>query len=113
MWIFRKDYPNLDYFGKIRIGNNCFIGEDAKILPGVIIESNCIVGAGSVVSKSIPKGSIVAGNPAQYIGKSSSFIEKAKVLNCNTKQLKKHDKIEKLLSLNENHFIKKEFLKIK
>ena len=31
MWIFREEYPNLDYFGKINIGNNCFIGADVKI----------------------------------------------------------------------------------
>lgn len=111
MWVSHDEYPNLDYFGKISIGNNCFIGADAKLMPGVIIEDNCIVGAGAVVTKSVPKGSIVAGNPAVYIGKSADFVEKVKRLKCETKGLKKKDKIKKLLSLSDNHFIQKEFLK--
>ena len=49
-------------------------------MPGITIEDDCIVGAGAVVTKSVPKGSIVAGNPAVYIGKSSDFIEKIKQL---------------------------------
>lgn len=50
-----------------RIGENCFIGGRALILPGVTIGDSCIVGAGSVVTKSVPSNSIVAGNPAQIL----------------------------------------------
>lgn len=50
-----------------RIGQNCFIGGRALILPGVEIGDSCIVGAGSVVTRSVPKNSIVAGNPAKVI----------------------------------------------
>lgn len=50
-----------------RIGKNCFIGGNALILPGVEIGDCCIVGAGSVVTKSVPPNSIVAGNPAQIV----------------------------------------------
>jgi acetyltransferase-like isoleucine patch superfamily enzyme len=50
-----------------RIGRNCFIGGRSLILPGVIIGDSCIVGAGSVVTKSVPANSIVAGNPAKVI----------------------------------------------
>lgn len=50
-----------------RIGQNCFIGGRALILPGVTIGDSCIVGAGSVVTKSVPAHSIVAGNPAKII----------------------------------------------
>lgn len=49
------------------IGARCFIGGRALILPGVTIGDDCIVGAGAVVTKSVPAGSIVAGNPAQVI----------------------------------------------
>ena len=41
-------------FGKIKIGNNCFIGMGAIILPNVEIGNNCIVGAGAVVMNSFP-----------------------------------------------------------
>lgn len=49
------------------IGENCWIGERAIILPGVSIGDWSIIGAGSVVNKSIPPYSIAAGNPARVI----------------------------------------------
>ncbi|MEL6585583.1 MAG: acyltransferase [Pseudomonadota bacterium] len=50
-----------------RIGRNCFIGGRSMILPGVEIGDGCVVGAGSVVTKSVPGGSLVAGNPAKIL----------------------------------------------
>lgn len=64
----------------IRIGDNVFVGTNAIILAGITIENNVIVGAGSVVTKNIPSGSIVAGNPARIIGNISNFTEKFKIL---------------------------------
>ncbi|QWC58299.1 acyltransferase [Erythrobacter sp. 3-20A1M] len=49
------------------IGDNCFIGAGAIILPGVRIGDRCIVAAGSVVSRDVPQRSLVAGNPARVI----------------------------------------------
>lgn len=43
------------------------IGSGAVILPGVIIEENSVIGAGSVVTKSVPAGQVWVGNPAGYI----------------------------------------------
>ena len=50
-----------------RVGANCFVGGCSLILPGVEIGDNCVVGAGAVVTKSVPPRSIVAGNPARII----------------------------------------------
>ena len=58
-----------DFIGKIVIGNNCFIGSGAIILPGVTLPDNTIVGAGSVVAYSIDEpGKVIAGNPAKVVG---------------------------------------------
>lgn len=52
----------------VRIGDNCWIGMNSMILPGVELKDNTIVGAGSVVTKSFDMGNIViAGNPAKII----------------------------------------------
>ncbi|QJD97571.1 acyltransferase [Mucilaginibacter robiniae] len=49
------------------IGNNCWIGAGATILAGVTIGDGCVIAAGSVVNKSVPPNSIVAGVPAKVI----------------------------------------------
>lgn len=46
------------------IGDNCWIGANAIILPGVSIGDCCVVAAGAVVTKDVPAGVMVAGNPA-------------------------------------------------
>lgn len=60
----------------IMIGKNVFIGANSFILPGTIIESNCIIGAGSVVRGKIPQGSVVIGNPAKVICPIERIAEK-------------------------------------
>jgi len=51
----------------VRIGDNCFIGAHAIILPGVTIGDSCIIAAASVVARDVPPGSLVAGNPARIV----------------------------------------------
>ena len=75
-----KVLPNTtDLFGKIIIGNNCFIGARSVIMYGVTIADNVIVAAGSVVTKSVPESNVVvAGNPARVISTWEEFAEKSK-----------------------------------
>lgn len=64
-----KHHFDIDYeYGKpINIGNDCWIGGNVTILPGVTIHDNVIVGAGSVVTHDLDSGAIYAGNPAKKI----------------------------------------------
>jgi acetyltransferase-like isoleucine patch superfamily enzyme len=54
-------------FLPIVIGNGCWIGTRALILPGVTIGDGCLVAAGSVVTKSFPSNVMVGGVPAEII----------------------------------------------
>ena len=53
--------------GPVIIEDNVWLGEGVVVLPNITIGENSIVGANSVVTKSIPKNSVVAGNPAKII----------------------------------------------
>jgi putative colanic acid biosynthesis acetyltransferase WcaF len=53
----------------IIVGEGAFIGARAFVLPGVSIGRGAIVGAASVVTRSVPEGTVVAGNPARVLPK--------------------------------------------
>lgn len=53
------------YTAPVVIGKNCYIGSDTTILPGVTIGDDTIIGVGSVVTRSIPPGSVAMGVPAK------------------------------------------------
>lgn len=57
----------LEYAKKITIGDNCWIGGNAVICPGVSLGDNVVVGAGSVVTKNFGDNVVIAGNPAKII----------------------------------------------
>ena len=57
--------------GSIEIGEYTFIAAQAIILPGVKIGKGCLVSAGTIVSGDIPDYSIVSGNPAKVVGKTT------------------------------------------
>ncbi|EID72878.1 sugar O-acetyltransferase [Imtechella halotolerans] len=57
----------LEYAKPITIGENVWVGGSVVICPGITIGDNSIIGAGSVVTKSIPANVIAAGNPCKVI----------------------------------------------
>lgn len=64
--------------GRVKIGNNVFIGMNTMILKGVNIGNNVIIGAESLVNKDVPDNVVVAGNPARVICSIDQYYEKRK-----------------------------------
>jgi maltose O-acetyltransferase len=72
--------------GKIDIGENCFIGDSAIILPGVRIGPNTIIASGSVVTRGeYPSSSVIAGNPAKVLMTVDKYLEKVNNMRKNKK----------------------------
>lgn len=66
-WLLRDGKGRRYRYAPIEIGSDVFIGANSIILPGVRIGNRVIVGAGSVVNRSIPDNCVVAGVPAKFI----------------------------------------------
>ncbi|PPI86008.1 dTDP-6-deoxy-3,4-keto-hexulose isomerase [Marinobacter maroccanus] len=60
-----QEYP--EKFTGVVIESNASIGANATLLPGITIGKSAMVGAGAVVTKNVPAGAVVAGNPAKVI----------------------------------------------
>lgn len=57
----------LCYAKPVKIGNDCWFGANVVVCPGVTVGDNCVIGAGSVVTRDIPSDSFAAGNPCRVI----------------------------------------------
>lgn len=89
-------------FGKIIIGNNCFIGAHSILMYGVTLADNVIVASGSVVTKSVKEQNvIIGGNPAKVIGTFENFGEKNKDRTMRVASLSKEAKKKMLLECDK------------
>ena len=62
-------FYNLEYAKPITIKDNCWLASNVVVCGGVTIGEGCVIGAGSVVTRDIPSGSLAAGNPCRVIRK--------------------------------------------
>lgn len=62
-----EKYKDGRNFGRIKIGNNTFIGKGSILMPGVSVGNNCIIGSLSIVSSSVPDNTVYGGIPAKFI----------------------------------------------
>jgi acetyltransferase-like isoleucine patch superfamily enzyme len=107
----RSFCPDFDIFGKVVIKDWAYIGANSQIMPGVTIGEGALVAAGSVVTKSVPPHTVVGGNPARYICTIEEFYERNKEFNIGIKGKSLQEKKKILLSLPDDRFIKKPFIK--
>lgn len=80
-------------------------------MPGVVIEDEVLVASGSVVTKSIPSGVVVGGNPARIICTIDEYLERNTFFNVGSKGLSHEQKKIYLSTVEESKFIKKGFMK--
>lgn len=66
--------------GQVNIKDNVFIGAHSIILPNVTVGYNCIIGAGSVVTRDVPDNIVAGGNPARVIASVEQYIQKNQIL---------------------------------
>lgn len=76
-------------------------------MPGVTIGEGSLVAAGSIVTRSVPAGVVVAGNPAKSVCTVEEYIERNKKYNLGTKNLSAEEKKKVLLSLSPDRLIVK------
>lgn len=62
--------------GRVKIGDNVFIGMNSTILKGVTIGSNVVIGANSLINKDVPDNCVVVGNPQRVVCDIDSYLEK-------------------------------------
>lgn len=62
-----KERLKVEFSKPVSIGNDCWIGGNSIILPGIVIGNGVTVGAGSVVTKNVPDNVLIGGNPAKII----------------------------------------------
>lgn len=105
--VIRRKIADFDSFGKVVIKDWAYIGAHAQIMPGVTIGEGSIVAAGSVVTKSVPDGMVVGGNPAKIICSVNDYLQRNLKYNLKTKGKSIKDKKRYLLSLSDDAFIKK------
>ncbi len=97
VWVFRIANPKIDVIKKIEIGNNVFIGDNCTIMPGVVVEDNVVIGAGSIVTKKLETGWVYAGIPAKKIKKIEDYKKQVMIEAINLKGLSYYAKKEILL----------------
>lgn len=90
--IMRNKVPDLEITAPIVIEDEVFIGFRSLILPGVTIGKGSIIGAGSVVNKSIPPNSVAVGNPCKVIKTTDELLEKLKPMSLKVGHLKGKEK---------------------
>lgn len=109
--VVRQKDPHFDVFGKVKIGDNVYIGNNALIMPGVTIGNNVLIASGAVVCHSVPDNVVVGGNPAHILCSIEEYYQRNLPYNTKTKGLEFDSKRKVLLGLSDEMFVKKRMMK--
>lgn len=95
-----------DVYGRIKVGNNCFIGAHSILMYGITLADDIIVASGSVVTKSFSESRvIIGGNPAKVISTWDKFAEKCEDKAISLSSLKSEDKRNILLQRESDRLL--------
>lgn len=94
--LYRHLVPDLEITKPITVGNYVYIGVRSIIMPGVNIGNNCIIAAGSVVTRNVPDNTIVGGVPAKFIKSSTEYFEQIQIKSLKIGHLKGKEKDDQL-----------------
>lgn len=105
-----KVFPNCtDLFGKIIIGNNCFVGARSVVMYGVELNDDIIVASGSVVTKSFKeKRIIIGGNPAKKIATWEDFEQKNQSKAFDLTRINKKD-LRNIVETSDDKLVKRKW----
>jgi acetyltransferase-like isoleucine patch superfamily enzyme len=87
VWVLRDRHPDLDVVAPIVVEDNVFVGLGSILLPGIRIGRNSVVAAGSVVTKNVAPGTVVAGVPARPICTIEEYEKRVLAKDTKTKRL--------------------------
>jgi acetyltransferase-like isoleucine patch superfamily enzyme len=108
-WLVRNDAGDrYQKFGRVIIGDKVFVGMNAILLPGVSIGSEVVVAAGAVITKDVPNGVVVGGNPARIIKSFEDFDERIRQTCVSDADLPKYKNYKKRVevAMSETHRIR-------
>ncbi|MDD7273541.1 MAG: acyltransferase [Prevotella sp.] len=78
-YVFRNAFSDyINSSGRVNIGSNIYFGRDVTILKGASVGNNCIIGAGSIITKDIPDNSVAVGAPCKVICSLEEYYERRK-----------------------------------
>jgi acetyltransferase-like isoleucine patch superfamily enzyme len=97
MRVARAQYPGAYLYGRIRIGDDCFLGAHCVLLPSAKVGARSVIGSGSIVSGEIPSGVVAVGAPARPVKTVDEYVHAKKDLWIDTSGLSPEDKKELLL----------------
>ncbi len=90
--IARGKFPDAYLYGRVQIGDDCFLGAHSVLLPGAKVGAGSVIGCGSIVTGEIPPGVVAIGAPAKPLRSVEEYIQRKRHLWIDTSGLSSDEK---------------------